>query len=176
MASTDPEETGEEPWSAMGSFDGTLFGRYAVVRHMERRDVRPELLDVLGEVVCVDPTIEFAVAFGSQITGEATQPSDLDIAIKFADGLSRHERFRKRCSLSGEIQRESAPFIDVADLETLPIDIAHDALDGEVICGDEQAFRTFKQEVVSAYRDQRDELRRRQSELIDRIAEDGLRG
>ncbi len=105
------------------------------------------------------------MAFGSRTTGETHPSSDLDLAVKFADDLSSHERFRKRCFLSGDLQREGAPFIDVADVETLPVDVAYDAVSGELICGDERAFEG-----------QRDDVCRRQRNVIDRIAETGLRG
>ncbi|QLH84924.1 type VII toxin-antitoxin system MntA family adenylyltransferase antitoxin [Halosimplex pelagicum] len=126
--------------------------------------------------MCSDPAVAFAVAFGSQITGTATSSSDLDLAVKFADEHSTTDRFRKRCLLSGTLQREDAPFVDISDLEALPIDVAHDALNGEFVCGDEQLFREFKTEVEAEFRDRREEVRHRQSEIIDRIAEDGLRG
>ncbi|QLH83789.1 nucleotidyltransferase domain-containing protein [Halosimplex pelagicum] len=131
---------------------------------------------MFGESICSDPTVEFAVAFGSQITGQSTRSSDLDIAVKFAEGLSRHERFEKRCFLSGSIQREDAPFIDLSDIEVLPLEVAHDAVNGRFICGDERAFKRFKADVEATFDEQSTTLRNRQRDVIDRIAEDGLRG
>ena len=130
----------------------------------------------LDASVCADPAVEFVVAFGSQSTGEATPASDLDIAVKFADDLSAGERFDKRCFLSGDIQRDDAPFIDLSDIETLPLDIAHDAVNGTFVCGDEQAFEQFKTAIEAAFDDRRDTLRRQQRDVIDRIAAEGLRG
>ena len=137
---------------------------------------RSAVLDALGESICSDSTVEFAVAFGSQITGQSTRSSDLDLAVKFADDLSDHERFEKRCFLSGNIQREDAPFIDLSDIETLPLDVAHDAVNGRFVCGDERAFERFKADIEATFDEQSDALRRRQRDVIDRIAEDGLRG
>jgi predicted nucleotidyltransferase len=135
-----------------------------------------ELIGALEASACADPDVEFAVAFGSQITGEATSGSDLDLAVKFADGLSESERFEKRCFFSGDLQQEDAPFVDVSDIESLPIDVAHDAVNGRLICGDEQAFEQFTAEVEATFVEQRESLRREQRAVIDRIAEDGLRG
>ena len=86
---------------------------------MESSDGRSQVLSALKESTCSDSDIEFVVAFGSQITGEATTASDLDIAVKFTDSLSDRDRFKKQCFLSGDLQREDAPFVDLSDIETL---------------------------------------------------------
>lgn len=143
---------------------------------MDASDEHPQLLAALEESLCRDPDIEFAVAFGSQVMGEATLSSDFDIAVKFADRCSARDRFRKRCFLSGDLQRKSAPFIDLSDIEELPLAVAHDAVQGDVICGDEQAFQQFKADIEAEFADQRDAISQHQREVIDRIAEGGLRG
>lgn len=134
------------------------------------------VLDAIEASVCTDQDVEFVVAFGSQITGEQTRSSDLDLAVKFSDDLSDRERFDKRCFLSGHLQQEGAPFVDLSDIEALPLDVAHDAVDGQFVCGDERAFEQFQEDVEARFAEQRETLRRRQRDVIDRIAEDGLRG
>ena len=143
---------------------------------MESGAEDPQVDAVLDASVCDDPAVEFVVAFGSRPADEATPASDLDIAVKFADDLSAGERFDKRCFLSGDIQRDDAPFVDLADIETLPLDVAHDAVNGTVVCGDEHAFERFKTAIEAAFDDQRETLRRQQRDVIDRIAAEGLRG
>ncbi|WP_149783862.1 nucleotidyltransferase domain-containing protein [Halorubrum aquaticum] len=113
---------------------------------------------------------------GSQLSGTPTRASDLDIAVKFGADLSERERFEKRCFLSGDLQGEDRPFIDVSDIESLPLDVAHDAVNGELLCGDEGTFERFKTDTEAKFDEQRETLRRRQRAVIDRIAEDGLRG
>lgn len=137
---------------------------------------RSEVLDDLAASVCPDPDVEYVVAFGSQVSGEPTASSDLDLAVKFADDLSDQERFEKWCFLAGDLQREDAPFVDVADIQTLPLDVAHDVVNGEFVCGDEEAFDQFKTETKAAFSERRETIRREQQAVIDRIAEDGLRG
>ncbi|WP_136601198.1 nucleotidyltransferase domain-containing protein [Salinigranum halophilum] len=134
------------------------------------------VLAALEESVCPDSDVTFVVAFGSQVSGEPTRTSDLDLAVKFSDELSDSERFEKQYSLSGRLQQEEAPFVDLTDIETLPIDIAHDALDGRFVCGDEDAYEQFKHNLETTFAEQRDTIRRQQRDVIDRIAEDGLRG
>jgi len=143
---------------------------------METSDEHSQLFATLEESLCRDSDIEFVVAFGSQVTGDSRSSSDLDLAVKFADDLSSHERFQKRCFLSGNLQQADAPFIDLSDIEDLPLNVAHDAVNGEFLCGNEQAFHQFKTEIEASFEKQRDEIRRHQQDVIDRIAEDGLRG
>ncbi|MDS0301161.1 nucleotidyltransferase domain-containing protein [Halogeometricum sp. S1BR25-6] len=143
---------------------------------MSKGDEDSALFASLEESACPDPDVEFVVAFGSQVTGEATDASDFDIAVKFSDDLSSSERFEKRCFLSGDLQQEEWPFIDISDIETLPLDIAHDAVNGTLVCGDKDAFEQFRIDIEATFGDQRDDLRRQQRAVIDRIAEDGLRG
>lgn len=80
-----------------------------------------------------------------------------------------------RCLLSGDLQQEEAPF-DVSDIEELPIDVAHDAVAEGLICGDERTCRQYTTDIEAAFEDRRDDIRRHQRDVIDRIAEDGLRG
>lgn len=143
---------------------------------MDMGDADPELFTALKESVCSDSDVEFVVAFGSQMTGEATRASDIDLAVKFADDLSDSARFEKRCFLSGDLQREDAPFIDVSDIEALPLDVAHDAINGTFVCGDEHTFKRLKANIKATFDEQHDDLHRQQRAVIDRIAEDGLRG
>ncbi|WP_435159133.1 nucleotidyltransferase domain-containing protein [Haladaptatus sp. DFWS20] len=143
---------------------------------MDSIDGHSELLAVLEESLSRDVDIEFAVVFGSQLTSNSRPSSDLDLAVKFNESLSSHERFQKLCFLSGDLQREDAPFIDVSDIETLPLEVAHDAVNGEFLCGDEDAFRDFKTDTEALFAEQRDDIRRHQRDVIDRIAEDGLHG
>jgi predicted nucleotidyltransferase len=143
---------------------------------MEATNGRSTLPAALEESLCRDPDVEFAVVFGSRVTGDERPSSDLDIAVKFSDELSSHERFRKRCFLSGDLQSEDAPFIDISDIDELPLAVAHDAVGGDLLCGDDRVFRAFKQEIEATFEERRAALRRHQRDVIDRIAEDGLRG
>lgn len=143
---------------------------------METSDCRSHVFATLEESVCREPTVTFVVAFGSRVSGEPRLSSDFDLAVKFADDLSARERFHTQCFLSGILQQEGAPFVDLSDIETLPLEVAHDAVSGEFVCGDERAFRQFKSAIEATFVDQREDIRREQRRVIDRIAEEGLRG
>lgn len=139
-------------------------------------DEGSKLLTALDESICRDPDIVFVIAFGSRVTDAPHPSSDLDVAIKFDDELTAHERFQKWCFLSGDLQRSNGPFIDISDIETLPIEVANDAIKGQFLCGDEAAFLEFKSDVEKAFNEQRDVIRRQQRDIIDRIAAEGLSG
>ncbi|WP_302081537.1 nucleotidyltransferase domain-containing protein [Salinibaculum rarum] len=143
---------------------------------MDARDGDSLAFAAIEESLCRDPDIEFAVMFGSQTTDRVRSSSDLDIAVKFCEALSSHERFRKRCFLAGDLQQADAPFVDISDIEALPLDVAHDAVTDEFLCGDEQAFHEYKTSIETEFEERRDDIRRRQRDVIDRIAEDGLHG
>jgi predicted nucleotidyltransferase len=143
---------------------------------MELDEGAERVLAALEASVCPDADIEFVVAFGSRLTGAPTQASDLDVAVKFAAELSTSERFEKRCFLSGDLQQDAAPFVDLSDIETLPLDVAHDAVNGRFVCGDEDVFEQFKREIDATFADRQADRRRQQRDMIDRIAEEGLRG
>lgn len=136
---------------------------------MEPNADQPRIRSALKDVVCADPDVVFAVAFGSQLSGTATRSSDFDIAVKFTADCSERDRFKKRCVLSGELQHEEFPFIDVSDIDSLPLDVAHDAVNGDLLCGDTRAFEQFKTEIEAEFDEQRETLRQHQRAVIDRV-------
>ena len=136
----------------------------------------PSVSDHVRETLCGNPDIEFVVVFGSRAKGTERSSSDLDIAVKFDPDLTSEDRFRKRCRLSARLQENDSPFVDLSDIDELPLEFAHAAVNGELICGDREAFREFKTEVEDRFENSREEIERQQLDLIHRIAEEGLRG
>lgn len=132
------------------------------------------LPDTVTEQLCGDPDVEFVVAFGSRETGPTHGSSDLDVAVKFSADCCKTERFRKRCRFSGTVQDPGLPFVDVSDIEALPLPVAHEAVTGTFLCGDEHAFEAFKTSTQHEFKDQQTAIEDEQQELIRRIAEDGL--
>lgn len=143
---------------------------------MESGDGHSSVPPSVERLLCDDPDVEFAVVFGSQAAGTAGPASDLDLAVKFDGELSVEERFRQRCHLSGRIQRDDAPFVDVSDLEELPLEVAKAAIDGDFLCGNENAFRAFETRIETEYEERRDDIKQSHRDTISRIARDGLRG
>lgn len=128
------------------------------------------------DALCSDPDVVFVVLFGSRAGGRPRASSDVDVAVKFVDDLSRTERFRKRCRLSATVQDSNTPFVDLSDVDALPLPVAHAAVGGRFVCGDRHAFETFKTTVEGQFDAERAAIERRQRKLIQRIAEEGLHG
>lgn len=126
--------------------------------------------------LCSDSDVEFVLLFGSQLDETARPSSDLDIAVKFSDELTDDERFRRRCELSGRLQSRDVPYLDISDLEDLPIPVAHDAVRGHLLCGDEAAFQAYKADIERQYEASMDDRKRERRAFIRRVAEEGLRG
>lgn len=134
------------------------------------------LPSTIEDELCHDPDVEFVVVFGSRMEGSSRASSDFDVAVKFTDELSSADRFRKHCRLASEVQETDTPFVDLSDVETLPLPVAYAAVNGTFVCGDEEVFETVRETITSKFEDERPAIEREQRELIQRIAEDGLHG
>ena len=137
---------------------------------------RAHFLDDLTHRLRCESSVEFAVLFGSRVTNETHPSSDLDLAVKFIDSFSSQERFQKQCFLSGTLQQSGKPFVDVSDIDDLPLSIVHDAVNGEFLCGNEQAFQEFKSEIEDEFKENKTKLQHHHNDVIARIAERGLHG
>jgi predicted nucleotidyltransferase len=135
-----------------------------------------QFINDLARQLCQESVVAFAVVFGSASTGRTHPSSDIDIAVKFTESLSSEERFRKRCFLSGSLQQPGQPFVDVSDAAELPLPVAHDAVNGTLLCGDKQAFHHFKTGIEAEFEEHQTEIQRHSTDVITRIAERGLHG
>jgi predicted nucleotidyltransferase len=135
-----------------------------------------QFINDLASQLRQESVVAFAVVFGSASTGKTHLSSDIDIAVKFTDSLSSEERFRKQCSLSGSLQQSGQPFVDVSDVAELPLPVAHDAVSGTFLCGDEQVFQQFKSKIEAEFEEHQDDIQRHCNDVIARIAERGLHG
>lgn len=133
-------------------------------------------IDDLARQLCREPVVEFAVIFGSAATGTVHPSSDLDVAVKFTENLSSQECFQKQCFFSGSLQQSGQPFVDVSDVTELPLTAAHNAVNGTLLCGDEQKFQQFKTTIESEFEEHLAELQHHPHDVIARIAERGLNG
>lgn len=115
--------------------------------------------------------VTFAVLFGSRVTGEADDSSDIDIALGFPDGMEARERFRARNRIDATLQEYADGFVDVSDLESLPSHVAHAALgEGIVLAGDERLVEARREEVERQLEATANERERERREFIDRLA------
>ena len=115
--------------------------------------------------------LEFALLFGSQVTGTATELSDVDLVVKFSEGLDPDERFQRRNRIAGELMaRLGRDDVDVSDLDHLPTEIAHSALqEGVLIVGDEETVAEYRQQVATAYERTAADRQRDREALLRRL-------
>jgi predicted nucleotidyltransferase len=115
--------------------------------------------------------VVFAVLFGSHTRGMENESSDIDVALRFSDEMDDYERFHLRNSISAELQQHADAFVDVSDLDSLPLPVAHAALrDGILLVGDEQTADAYREQVEKEYKSTAEEQEREHAEFIDRLA------
>ena len=113
--------------------------------------------------------VVFAVLFGSRARGTADTSSDVDVAVRFPDEASAHERFRRRNRIDAALQEYADGFVDVSDVDSLPTPVAYAALrDGIRLVGDEQAVEAYLSQVQVEYEASSDEREHERREFIDR--------
>lgn len=127
-------------------------------------------LSDMREYLARTPVV-FAVLFGSRARGTAGESSDVDVAVRFPEGMDDYERFQARNRVDAALQAYAEGVVDVSDIDSLPTPVAHAALrDGIVLAGDEQAVETYRTQVEREYRASQDERERERREFIDRLA------
>lgn len=113
----------------------------------------------------------FAVLFGSHARATADESSDVDIALRFPDDLSKTDRFRRRNRIDADLQAYADGFVDVSDIDSLPTPVAHAALrDGVCVVGDREELTAYKQRVDAEYDEEESEREQERQEFIDRLA------
>ncbi|WP_231899214.1 nucleotidyltransferase domain-containing protein [Halorubrum trapanicum] len=96
--------------------------------------------------------VRFAVLFGSRVRGDGHESSDVDVALRFPDDLSPTERFRRRNRIDADLQSHADAFVDVSDIEDLPVPIARAALrDGIRLVGDDRDVDAYRERVEAEY-------------------------
>lgn len=114
-------------------------------------------------------TVEFAILFGSHARGTAS--SDVDIALRFPEEMNARERFRLSNRIDAELQQYTASFVDVSDIDTLPIPVTYAALrDGIVLVGGERKVEAYQENVEQEYEATKDDREQARQEFINQLA------
>jgi len=115
--------------------------------------------------------VSFAVLFGSHARETADESSDLDIAVRFPERMDERERFRLRNRIDADLQGYAEGFVDVSDIESLPLHVARSALrEGKLLVGDEQRFERYRENVETEYEETASQRERDRQEFIERLA------
>lgn len=115
--------------------------------------------------------VVFAVLFGSRVRDDAGDASDVDVALRFPEGMESRQRFRLRNRIDADLQEYAESFVDVSDIDSLPTPVEYAALrDGVVLVGNERAVESHRKQVEREYEESADERERERRAFIDRIA------
>lgn len=133
-------------------------------------DTLPDAIEDVRGYLREQP-LEFVLLFGSQVTGTATERSDVDLVVKFSDSLDDAERFQRRNRIAGELMaRLGRDGVDVSDLDRLPTTIAHAALqEGRLVVGSEDTVERYRQQVRTAYEQGAPTRKRARQALLRRL-------
>lgn len=113
----------------------------------------------------------FAVLFGSYATDTTHESSDVDVAVRFPAEMTPKERFRLRNRIDAELQAYAERFVDVSDIENLPLPVARRALrDGIRLVGDQEDVDAYRTGIEAEYETSAAERKRERREFIDRLA------
>lgn len=92
-----------------------------------------------------DHPVRYAVLYGSHVHGAATAQSDIDIAVAFADSLSKSERFDCQIALIVDLTEAlRTDDVDLADLDKIRPEVGLHALEtGQTLIEDREARQEF---------------------------------
>jgi len=129
-------------------------------------------VDIEGlEDYFTEADVSFAILFGSHARGTSDGSSDVDIAVRFPEHVDERDRFRLRNRIDAEVQGYAAGFVDVSDIESLPLLVARAALrEGRLLAGDEKMMGAYRDSVETEYEETAGEREREREEFIDRLA------
>jgi len=137
-----------------------------------RTDPSSDTVDTEALAASLDrPSVEFAVLFGSNARGDSHEGSDVDIAVRFSEELSSHDRFRLRNRIDADLQAYADGFVDVSDIAMLPTPVAYAAIrDGIVLVGESEAIESFREQVTREYEATADDREQARHAFIERLA------
>ncbi|QAU12231.1 nucleotidyltransferase domain-containing protein [Halorubrum sp. BOL3-1] len=115
--------------------------------------------------------VRFALLFGSRVRGNTHESSDVDIALRFPDELSPTERFRRQNRIDADLQGYADGFVDVSDIDGLPLPIARAALEGGIrLVGDDESIEAYHERIDTEYEETAADREQDRREFIDRLA------
>lgn len=118
-----------------------------------------------------DQPLRFALLFGSRSRGAGDGSSDVDVTVAFEDGLDKKERFRRRNRIDADLQAYAAAQVDVNDFETLPMDVARQAVrEGVLLVGDERTLRRLEGRLEDEFESTEGERRRERRRTLERLS------
>ncbi|MBE0478900.1 nucleotidyltransferase domain-containing protein [Candidatus Aerophobetes bacterium] len=120
--------------------------------------------------------VVFAYIFGSQVKGNASSLSDVDVAIYLDAALRKPERFDVRLRLIAEVCGiVSSKKVDLIILNDAPLRLYFNVISGVVLyCRDELKRIRSEVKVMSKYLDQKFYQDRHNNILLEQITREGI--
>lgn len=144
------------------------------MRFVRIRGDPPTSLDSEGLRDAVDRVeVAIAVVYGSHARGEAGELSDLDVAVRFSQGIGGAQKRRILDELTVSIQeRTGHEAVDLVDLDVVGPELGYEALSqGVLVYGDQDAALDLEAEFMLRALDLEPLKRRWRDAFDDRIRE-----
>ena len=91
--------------------------------------------------------------------------------LRFPGDLSSTERFRRRNRIDADLQGYADGFVDVSDIDGLPLPIARAALEhGIRLVGDDAEIDAYHERIPAEYEETAADRERDHRKFIDRLA------
>lgn len=134
-------------------------------------DDTDEIVTRIGTLVAEQPVL-FSYLFGSHARGDARGDSDIDVAVRFAPGLSAQDRFERALGLGVALERAIGREIDVVDLDEAPLRLAGRILhEHVVVTGQDRPERVrYETELFKRYVDFMQHVRDLDEQLLAAMA------
>lgn len=116
--------------------------------------------------------VRLGILFGSQVSGRATDDSDVDLAVAFDSELSDADRLDERSALTADLMELlGTNRVDVADLDAIDPAVGLDAIrTGTVVVGDERVLDRYRARFEAAVSDESHAERMARFEsILDRL-------
>jgi len=120
--------------------------------------------------------IVFAYLFGSQVKGQSTTISDVDLAVFIDRRISRSERFDIRLRLTNDLSAIAGTKVDLIVMNDIPIQLAYEIIkySKAILCKDRDAMIDAEIEILSKYLDRRYYDKRRAELFLRKIETEGM--
>ena len=130
----------------------------------------------LIEFFSTKDNVTLAYLFGSTVRGDANQLSDVDIAIKFDESLSKKDVFDAELNLISELTGIlKTDKVDLIVMNDAPLLLNYNIIkNGKILKSDESKRVQFEKKILSTYPDGMYCIERHTSNILNRIAQSGF--
>ncbi|HJH29803.1 MAG TPA: nucleotidyltransferase domain-containing protein [Methanosarcinaceae archaeon] len=121
-------------------------------------------------------SVTLAYLFGSTVRGDANQLSDVDIAVKFDESLSKKDVFGAELSLISELTGIlKTDKVDLVVMNDAPLLLNYNIIkNGKILKSDESIRIQFETMTLSTYLDEKHYIEQHTNNILNRVAQSGF--